>query len=154
MTPQEYYKAAAVLFGEMRGQPDEAVVSAGSTLINRYDDFFKHWSFRGNYSDMLDSEYYAVRDAASGKNTGYAEATDYLTKKKPFKNKKDENDFKRVLQLWKGLNDGTIERGKQHFYFTLKEEESARKSMDFKKLKHTGSFKDRKGVTFNTYAYK
>ena len=154
MDQNNYYQGLAVLFGEMRGQPQEAIVNVGSSLVNRFDNFDKYWGWRGTYGDMLREEYYAIRDSESGKNTGYADAMNFIMNKTPFKTEDDESDFKRVMQIWKGLNEGTIERTNAQFYFTPSEEKKQRKAMNFDLLKETGVFKDRKGKQFNTYAYK
>jgi hypothetical protein len=103
---------------------------------------------------MLKKEYYAVRDSASGANSGYGEAINYITQKKPFKSEVDENDFKRTLQLFNGVIKGTIPRRETQFYFNKREEKSARKTMDFDLLEKTGSVASKTGTEYSEYRYK
>ncbi len=146
----------AVVHGEMRNQPDEAKINAISSIYNRRTNFNTHWKFRGTWDNMLRQEYYAIRDSESGDNMGYQEALEVLTKGTKFKNKEDEKDFIRTMQLWNGVMRGTIKPTEAQFYYTEEEEARQRKSggIDFSKLKKTGSFKDKKGRVFNTFKYK
>jgi len=146
----------AVVHGEMRNQPDEAKINAISSILNRRNNFNTHWSFRKTWDNMLRQEYHAIRDSESGKNIGYQEAMNSLTKGTAFKDKKDENDFKRTMQLWNGVMRGTIKPTEAQFYYTKEEEVRQRKSggTDFSKLEKVGTFKDSKGNTFTTFKYK
>jgi len=148
--------AIAVVHGEMRNQPDEAKINVISSLKNRRENFNTYWKFRGSWDNMLRQEYYAIRDAESGSNIGYQEAMDSLVNGKKFKNPKDEEDFKRTIQLWGGVMRGYIEPTQTQFYYTPEEEKRQRKSggTDFSKLDKVGTFKDKKGQVFNTYKYK
>lgn len=149
-----YNQMLATAHGESRGQPEDFKINVASSLVDRLENFQKYWGFRGTYDNMLQEEYYAVRDAKSGKNNGYAEAMEYLQKKKPFPSKADEEDFKKTVQIMGGVIKGTIPRTKAQFYFNSKEEKSARKSMDFKLLEQVGSTKSKNGTEYKTYRYK
>ena len=154
-------QALAVAHGEMRGQSDEAKINAISSLYNRRTNFNTHWKFRGTWGNMLRQEYCAIRDSESGKNMGYQEAYERLTKGTPFKNKGDEADFVRTMQLWSGIMKGTIKPTETQFYYTEAEERRQRKAfkagkggVDFSKLEKVGNFKSNKGEVFTTYKYK
>uniref|UniRef100_A0A6H1ZQW8 Uncharacterized protein n=1 Tax=viral metagenome TaxID=1070528 RepID=A0A6H1ZQW8_9ZZZZ len=149
-------QAMAVVHGEMRGQPDEAKINAISSLINRRLNFNTNWAFRGDWNNMLEKEYYAIRDSKSGKNLGYQQAMDRLTKGKPLPTEEEENDFKRTIQLWNVVSRNPEKQTKAEFYWDKEEEANQRKALGkgFNQLVETGSFEDKKGKKFKTFSYK
>jgi hypothetical protein len=138
---------AATVHGEMRNQPRDAKINVASSIFNRYGQ--REWKHM-DLPTMVNQGYYAVRDAKKGKNTGFDEA---MSGK--FKNKTDEDDFRRTYAIVASIAKGTLEPTKTQFYYNQNEINRLikNKKHDFKKTPEVGSFEDTKGKKFRTFAY-
>lgn len=142
---QEVKMIAAAAYGENRGQGDDAALHTISSVYNRIGR--NEWRNK-TVPEILQNGYYAVSDTST--NTGY---TDALTGK--FKNKDDENEYKRIYAKTAAINRGSIEPTDSQFYFNQSEinKLSKSKKFDFSKVEEGTPFMTKNGK-FRTFHYK
>ena len=140
---------AATAYAENRGQGDDAILHTASSVFNRLGQ--GEWK-NMSLPQVLHHGYYAVSNP--GANGGFQEA---MSGK--FKDKNDENEFKKIYSTVASINRGTVEPTDTQFYFKQPEinRQIKNKSFDFSKVDEGEPFKTKvngRSVAFRTFHYK
>ena len=142
---------ASAGYGENRGQGEGAMMHTISSVYNRFGQ--REWANK-SVPEVLQDGFYAVKDAASGKNSGFSDAMNGK-----FKSEADENEYKKWFVKTAAINRGTIEPTDTQFYF--KQPEINRlvknKGFDFSKVEEGEPFNTKvngRSVKFRTFHYK
>lgn len=149
MTDDDVKMIAAMAYGKNRGQGDDAIVHTLSSAYNRIGK--NEWRNK-TVPEILNGGYYAVSDTSN--NTGYADA---MAGK--FKNKDDENEYKRIYVKAAAMRRGTLQPTDTQFYFKQSEinKLSKSKGFDFSKVDEGTPFNAKVGgktEKFRTFHYK
>ena len=138
---------AAAVYGENRGQGDDALKATAASFFNRMGEH--EWK-KQSVDNLAYHTFNAIKDSVSGKNTGYLDA---LSGK--FPDKDGENEYKKIISMVGAMNRGKMDTGDAQFYFNDNEIKKlkASKNFDFAKVDEGDSFKAG-GQKFRTFHYK